>query len=382
MNAVRGKDLALNLRRRAAVGISRGLMQRVVILFLVIFSAAASWWAYDLRGRLAMTEAELAALRADHALAKKAAELARAETEPLRANVARLTEERDRAKATAKSPAPADDVADAAKPEAKEANLFGGLLQSMDSPEMRKMMRGQAVTEAKKEYATLIKKWDLSPKDAEQFVQFVADRDFSDDSDALSFLKGGEVDEKKMAEMEKKEEARTKESSARLKALLGEQRLGELEKFDADKAQQVAVARYSDHLTSAGFAMDVHQQEELANILRMADGEDASKTPAQRKLEEAAVFTTGFTDESIAAARKKDEENQRRVVSRATGLLNPDQISALQTAFKEENDEKEMGMKFAAQMMKNGALKDFLPAIPEGKAEVKTQITIKPKLGK
>ena len=349
-------------------------MQRALIVVLVLISAALTWWALNLQGRLATAEGALFSLRNEHDVAQKVAAVAKAETEPLRANIARLTEERDRAKAMAKVTLPAE----AARPVEPEPNLLGGLLQSMDSPVMRKMMRGQAVAEARKDYATLVKKWRLSPKDADQFVQFITDRDFDDTEDAMAFLKDGTIDEKQMAEMEKKEAERVKESATRLKALLGEQRLAELEKFDAEKEHLLSVARYGDQLTAAGFPLDAKQQEELGNILRTAAAADGEKTPSQRKLEEAAAFAVGFTEESIAAERKKDEAVQRQIITRAAGLLNPDQISALQSAFNDENDEKEMGLKFAGQIMKSGALKEA----PGGKAEVKTQVIIHPKLGK
>ncbi len=328
-------------------------MQRALIVVLVLISAALTWWALDLQRRLATAEGALFSLRNEHGAAQKAAALA---------------------KAAAKVTPPAE----AAQPVEPDPNLLGGLLQSMDSPEMRKMMRGQALTEARKEYAGLVKKWGLSPKDAEQFAQFISDRDFADTGDAMAFLKDGTLDEKKMAEMEKKEADRAKESAARLKALLGEQRVVELEKFDAEKEHLTSVARYSDQLTMAGFPLDAKQQEELGNILRTVAAADGEKTPSQRKLEEAAEFMAGCTEESIAAARKKDEAVQRQVIARATGLLNPDQVSALQSAFKDENAEKEMGLKFAGQMMKSGALKEA----PSGKTEVKTQVILRPKLGK
>ena len=338
-------------------------MQRTLIAVLVLISTALTWWALDLQARLATAESALFSLRNEHVAALKTAAVAAAEAEPLRANIARLTEERDRAKATAKAPPPAATLAETVEPD-----LLGGLLQNMDSPEMRKMMRGQAVAEARKEYAALVKKWALSPKDAEQFAQFIADRDFVDTGDVMAFLKDGVLDEKKVAEMEKKEAERAKESAARLKALLGEQRLAELERFDMDKEHIANVARYGDQLTTAGFPLDAKQQEELSNILRTAAAEGGKKRP------EAAAFTAVFTEESIAAARQKEEAVQRQVITRATGLLNPDQISALQAAFKDENDEKEMGLKFAGQMMKSGALKET----PSGKAEVITR----PKLGR
>ncbi len=338
-------------------------MQRVLATALVVLSACLGWWALDLRERLSSAESMLFSLRTEHDAAKKETALAQPAAEPLRANIARLTDERDRAReAQPLGGAPAETSA----PAGQEPNPFANLLQNMDSPEMRKMLRGQAVAEARTEYAALVKKWALSPRDAEQFIQLVADRDFSDVADAMSHFKDGAADDKKIAEMETKDEARKKENAARLKSLLGDKRAGELEAFDSDKEQQSTVSRYSDHLTTAGFPLDAHQQEELANIIRAADAETHGESSAsQRAMDELAELKAGMTDEAVAAGRLKDEAQQRRVTDRAAGLLSPDQISALQAAYREENDEKEMTMKFMGQMMKT-----------------ETQISVRPRLKK
>ncbi len=356
-------------------------MQRVLITALVVLSIFLGWLVSDLRGRLSSAESALVFLRMENDAASKKAAFVQAEVEPLRANIARLTEERDRARDIAKVQPPASTLAENVEPEAKEPNLFGGLLQSMDSPEMRKMMRVHAVAATRKEYAALIKTWALSPRDVEQFVELMADRDFSEGADAMDFLKGGAVDEKKIAEMETKSEARKKENETRLKSLLGAKRAGELEKFEAEKERVAAVSRYSDHFTTAGFPLDARQEEELGKILRTAEVDAQGKSAARRNLDDAAVFTAGLTDEAVAEARRSDEARQRSVVEHSIGLLSPDQISALQAAFREENDEREMGMKLTAQMMKSGALKNALPGV-EGGAEATTQIIIRPRIGK
>ncbi len=340
-------------------------MQRVLITALVVLSVFLGWWALDLRGRLSSAEGALLSLRAEYDGAKKETALAQTAADPLRANIARLTEERDSTKASAN----AQPLAETVEPQGQEPNLLGGLLEKMDSPEMRKMLRGRAVAEARKEYAALMKKWALSPGDAEQFIQLVADRDFSGIANGMTFLKDGALDEKKIAEMEAKDEAHKQENDARMKSLLGEKRAAELESFDWDKEQQDTVSRYSDHLTTAGFPLDAHQQQELAKIIRIADAETQGDSSSRRETEDLAVLTSGMSDEAVAAARLKDEAQQRRVIDRAAGLLNPDQISALQAAYREENDERETATKFAAQIMKSGALKDAPPAGAGGSAQ-------------
>ena len=43
-----------------------------------------------------------------------------------------------------------------------------------------------------------------------------------------------------------------------------------------------------------------------------------------------------------------------RVIQKAKTFLSPDQVSGLQSAFREENQEREAGMKMIGQVMKEG----------------------------
>ena len=102
-------------------------------------------------------------------------------------------------------------------------------------------------------------------------------------------------------------------------------------------------------------------------------GTDSERAAAEA--DELNLLTSNMTDESIAKLRKVSEERQSRIIQKAGSILTPDQVSGLQSAFREENDEQESSMKMVKQLLKEGGG----AAIGGAKVQVKTQVLPSPK---
>lgn len=324
-------------------------MHRILTYTFLCISMALAWWALELQTKLVIKEKQIADLRkaAETAEAKAKAELA-----PLNENVARLTTERDEARAAAGKVAVAS--LESATPKAasgdENANVLGGLLKQMDSPEMKQMMRSQQLAGVRKEYSALFKKWALSPTDMDAVLSVLTDKEMGGASEALSLF-SGKPDAKSVTDLTETIKRHETDSKERLKSILGEARLKELETFDLEKEKDQIVGRYSEHLDIAGFPLNPQQRNQLAEILKE---ESTARTPAGDAEELALLTSGGMTDETLAKFRKGEEEKQSRIIDKAKGVLSPDQVSGLQSAFREQNQEQEAGMKMVRQMMKAG----------------------------
>jgi hypothetical protein len=294
----------------------------------------------SLRSELGTLRRALDEARVARDTAQKNEEVARGRVAPLQENVARLTAERDGLRGSPGAAAPAAAVT---KPGAE--NPLGAFAQTFATPEMRQMVRKEALKDARKGFADLIKKWNLSAADADQFLEFIADRDSADASDAMSMLAGGKLDEKAIAEQEKRQEKAKEESNTHLKALLGEQRYAEFEAANARREELNAVSAYRDHLESAGTPLSDEQRSTLAKIVK-AEKPDENDW----KAEDVDFFTKGMTDEQIGKIRQRQEAAQARIAQQAASFLSPDQVNALQAAFRTENEEQDMALKLARNL--------------------------------
>ena len=337
-------------------------MYRVLTICFLVVSMALAWWALELQSKLVFKEVELLAMRKQRDAAQAEEKQARAEVAPLQEDAARLRKERDDAQATA-SASPAAQVEDV------NAGLLGGLLKEINSPEMRDVMRGQELAAIRKEYSALLKRWNLPPADAETVLNFLTDREMGPGFDALSILSpnGAPSD---LAETIGKRQA---ENETRLKTLLGAERMAELEAFEQENERAEVIARYAEHLDITGSPLNPQQRTQLAELIGAEMGTDTGKAAAEA--DELNLITGGMTDESIAKLRKVSEERQSRIIQKAGTILTPDQVSGLQSAFREENDEQESSMKMVKQLLKEGGG----AAIGGAKVQVKTQVLPSPK---
>lgn len=313
---------------------------RIVTLALAGISAALAFYAIFLRTELAALHAELTGIRTERDAAKRNEEIARGESAPAQDNVARLAprgDEMPNEERTAAAAADGDQV-------------LSGLAQTFAGPEMRQLVRREALTDAKKGFADLLKEWKLPPADADTFLQFVADRDSADASDALSMLATGKLDERSIAEQEERQAKAKEESDARLKALLGDERYAEFEAANARREELKAVSPYRDHLESAGVPLTDEQRGALAKIVK---AEKPDENDWQK--EDVEFFTRGMTDAQMMKLRQREEAAQARITQQAASFLSPDQVNALQAAFRAELEEQDFALKLARNLFQGGA---------------------------
>jgi hypothetical protein len=321
---------------------------RVMTPYLAAACAGLGFYVFNLRSDLAALRGELAAARTERDGARHGEAAARGQLLPLEENVARLTAERDGLrKATAGASA---DATSTAQP-ARAANQSGGIFaQTIATPEMRQMIHREALSDARKGFSDLLKKWNLSAAEADQFLQFVADRDSADGSDALAMLATGKLDAKSIAGQQARQEKMRRENNARLKALLGDRRYADFEAADARAAERKAVSTYRDHLEAAGAPLTDDQRAALAKIVMKEKPDENDWQP-----EDVEFFTQGMTDAQLLKLRQRLETAHTRIAQEATSFLSPDQVAALQGAFRSELEEQDLAMKMVRTWLQSAA---------------------------
>jgi hypothetical protein len=288
-------------------------MYRALTIAFVFLCTALAWWALELQGKLVYKEKELFELRKARAAALEAEKRVQVENASLKENVERLRKERDAARGEAPEAVHNSPDSDGA---------IKGFIKPMETPEMKKMLRSQYWAETKKTYAKLLKRWNLSSEEADSVIGILTEREISD------FLPSSS-------------EHGYYQQNEKLKAVIGPERMKELEAFDKEQERELVVSRYADHLDITGSSLNPQQRTQLADLIRKENSGAGF-----------GAFDVGDISEvAIAKSRRLREETQGRIIRDAAKFLSPDQVSGLQSAFREENEQTETSLKSILQSL-------------------------------
>lgn len=287
------------------------------------------------------------------------AEVARLKSEADLANenIARLTAERDAALARAKSlpPGPPMPPPGAPQPagETGGKGMMEGIAKMFSTEEGKKMMRSQMAMGLKMQYGSLAKDLKLDPKLADQVFSLLGDRQMALTEVTFGAMKGGALDEAATKEIAAKSEALKKEYDEKLKAVLGDTGMTQLQDYERTLGDRMMLNMHEQQFSASGSPLESGQRDSLLQIMK----DERLKTPAglfdQANGGDASKAIAAMRDDSaIEKWIAQEQDYQQRVVQAATKTLNPDQVNALQESFKQQLDLQRFGVKMSKEMFK------------------------------
>jgi len=280
----------------------------------------------------------------------------KSEADIAKENIARLTAERDAALARAKSLPPGTPPVPGAPKPAEETGgggMMAGMAKMFSTEEGKKMMRSQMAMGLKMQYGSLAKDLNLDPKLADQVFSLLGDRQMALSEATFGAMKGGALDEAATKEMGAKTEALKKEYDEKLKTVLGDTGMSQLQDYERTLGDRMMLNMHEQQFSATGSPLESAQRDSLLQIMKderlktpagvfdPANGGDVSKTIA-------AVRDDGAIEKWIA----QEQDYQQRVVQAATKTLNPDQVNALQESFKQQLEMQRFGVKMSKEMFK------------------------------
>jgi hypothetical protein len=210
-------------------------------------------------------------------------------------------------------------------------------------------MQSQMARDIKKQYSDLARQLKLSPQETEQVMALLADHATSmlGDGNPFEFLQAAN-DEAAMKKLTEKSEALDKEYEAKLKTVLGEEKFKALKEYEGTIGERQALAdTYAPHLADAGVPLQAEQRDQLLGIM-LAERKKSPPSPFDEHAKPE-VALRALTDDS---SLKDEQDYQRRVLQAAPRVLSPEQVNALQDAFKESTETQELIMKMTRTMAK------------------------------
>jgi hypothetical protein len=323
-----------------------------VLAVLALAAAAFAWFQYDSAAKLrqqisSLTAGQDSKAQAEIARLKAAADIARE-------NIARLTAERDAALARAKNPPPEGmPMPGVPKPAGDKAGngMMQGIAKMFSTEDGKKMMRSQMKMGLKMQYGDLAKALKLDPQTADQVLALLGDRQAALTEATFAAMKDGTLDDAAGKEIAAKAAALKGDYDEKLKTVLGDDGMTQLTGYERTLGDRMMLNMHDQQFTSAGAPLAPEQRDALLQIMQNERMQTpASPFDASNSGDPSKAMAAMRDDAAVDQWLAQEQDYQRRVLQASTQTLNPDQVNALQEAFKQQLEMQKFGVTMSKQM--------------------------------
>ncbi|MEO6787134.1 MAG: hypothetical protein ABI318_13470, partial [Chthoniobacteraceae bacterium] len=318
-------------------------MQRILIVLLAVTTTISTWFVFQYRDQASAKDAQIANLTAERDTARAAERAALADAGPLRENIERLTQERDRLLAQAREQRPQDAGPGGPPPGSPDGSrpTLGRLAAMLQTPEGKKMFRNQSANIVRSRYADFAKRMKLSPQDTTVMMNLLADRHAA----LLSARVTSGGDSEKIAAQTSTIEG---EFSGKLLATIGQSGLDQLNEYDQSVEERSMVGQLEEQFNSAGLTLDPTQKEGLISLMQTERQNSPANPLDPAKADPTTVLNLLKDDNTMVTWEKQQQDYQNRVIQQAASTLTPDQVNTLKQSMQQNLDRD----KAALQMFK------------------------------
>lgn len=238
-----------------------------------------------------------------------------------------------------------------AKKDDPQAGWMKGMAKMFRDPEMKKVMRTQQSMGIRMMYGDLGKELGLSTAEADQLLELIADRQMAASEKAMASMDGAEKDPAKLDQAGKDAQQVVTDYEAKLKALLGLEKMAQLNDYERTLGDRMAMQQYTGSFSAAGQPLDDPQRAGLLQIMK----EERLKVPAgpldPGSKDVAASMKAMQNGDALEKSLETQRQLQQRVYARAHTVLTPDQMSAFAEAQKAQLQMQEMGIKMGRALL-------------------------------
>ena len=250
--------------------------------------------------------------------------------------------------ATTANAAPASE---SAKPE-KDKNPFGNFLATlMEDPETKKMIRQQQRMMLDQLYDPLIKRLNLTPEDAAQFKDLLADNMMKGVEKATSLMGAGSATNRTETLARLAEEQ--KSFNEQVRGFLGETGYAQYLDYQQTVGERTQLNQFQQQYAGAANALTDQQSEQLLQFMSEEKKNLATTTsePLSGTSQDAATLETMLSENATEKLLQRQESINQRVYERAKDVLSEDQLASFARFQTNQLQMMRMGMNMARKFM-------------------------------
>ena len=251
----------------------------------------------------------------------------------------------------------ADAAAPASDPKKKGMGEFFGKM--MKDPKMKEMLRQQQGAALKQMYGEFSKSKNMDAQQSDQFFALLMEKQWGGMEEGMDVFNGVEKTKEESAAASQAALEKTAETDRKLRMLLGEGGYANYKDYEKTIGERMTLNSMRQQLAVNSAPLADDQAKSLLAVMI----EERAKTPAspltsidgnpREKMR--ALATSNNSDQFYQA----EADLNQRVLNRASGILKPEQFSALESFQKQQLEMQKMGMEMAKSLM--GEEKDGSP---------------------
>ena len=221
--------------------------------------------------------------------------------------------------------APPPVVAVAEKPDNEKGGFGKMIAKMMQDPDTRKMIRDQQRMMMDQMYAPLVKKMGLTPDEAGQFKDLLADNMMKASEKATSVFGG--LGSTNNADALKAMTAEQKTFDEQVKSLLGDDRYAQYQDYRETVAERTLLNQFKQQAGS-DYNLNDQQTEALLTFMKEEQKNVAAATglPVGQTDKDPAKLQSLFSDGKVDELLQAQETAGQRAYERARTILSPDQL--------------------------------------------------------
>jgi len=245
----------------------------------------------------------------------------------------------------------------------KENNWSNFLAKMMEDPEAKKMIREQQRLMLDQLYAPLIKQLGLTPEEAGQFKDLLADNMLKSTEKATSLM--GALSSTNRTEAFEKISADQKDFDEQVRGFLGETGYAQYKDYQQTVGERTQLSQFQQQTAGGEHPLNDQQTEKLLTFMKEEKQAVATATglPLPGDNRDAASMQAMFSGEGVEKLLQSQESVNQRVYDRAREVLSAEQLGDFGKFQTNQLQMMRMGMSMARKFM---APEKTEPAPPPG----------------
>ena len=234
---------------------------------------------------------------------------------------------------------------EAAKP--AQAGSFGQMLKGMlKDPKTKGMMRSQQEMQITMMYGDLVTELGLSEEDGAALTKLLVDRQMAVMELSIPLM-DATADEAERDEASAKVKAETGRYEDLIKAFLGAERAAKYDAYHKTLSERITLGQFKRQTQNLDTALSDHQFTQMMEAMKEErEAFTFTRDVGQNRDFDPSVFEKAVLDTYF----KEKEQLDGRIVTRASGILTPEQLDAFKTFQANQRAMQKMSMEMARNM--------------------------------
>jgi outer membrane murein-binding lipoprotein Lpp len=292
-------------------------------------------------------QASITSLNASLAAADKSFKSAAAEVKTLRAQVAQL-------QAQMPAPASSDQAAANAAPAAPKKSPMSQMAEMMKNPAMHDMIAAQQKQAVEMSFGDLIKHFNLSPEERDQFVKLLTDRQMDQVDIGLKAMDPSLTPDERAALGQQIKDANAADDAKIQQFLNDDADYAYYQTYVQQQPERTEISMLNTTLAKDNMPLDPTQADNLATMMYNARTNFKFTQNFGDPTAAASIDPSSMTDQAIQTYLQQEAQLQSQIADQAASLLTPEQLDIFKQNQAQMLQLAKMGMTMSRQMMGGG----------------------------